>query len=109
MTLNGTYEFSSGNNTLLFVEPNGTFTYNVTLVPTGFVATPDDGRIVVDGARVNFTVAFNVTPSGPSSPTNVLGLPPAEGYGAIGGILAAAIIGIVLARAFARRTGHPPG
>ncbi|MCI4365149.1 MAG: hypothetical protein L3K10_03690 [Thermoplasmata archaeon] len=110
VTLNGTYEFGSGSDSLPFIVMNGSLPYYVSRIPTGFAATPPNGTMDVDGARVNFTVTFDPTPSraGSNSSANILGLPPAEGYAAIGAIIAIAVAGTVLAWSFDRRARGPP-
>ncbi|MHB8372087.1 MAG: ice-binding family protein [Thermoplasmataceae archaeon] len=59
VTLNGTTT-SSVTSSIVFIEINGTYTYNVGLVPL-YKAVPSSGNITVSGKAVNTTIIFMKT------------------------------------------------
>ena len=50
--------FRSTNNTISFIEPNGTYTYNVSS-NTRLIPKPYKGSIVVSGSNINVTIYFS--------------------------------------------------
>ncbi len=57
--LNNTTRTLSGNVQGGFSEPNGTYSWSVT-APTGYVAAPSSGTVVVNGANRSIAIAFTV-------------------------------------------------
>jgi YVTN family beta-propeller protein len=72
ITVNGT-SWTSGSNALSFLEPNGTFEYNISAAGTGFYSTTSPGSFTVRGAKVIEVTGF-VLPRFPVSFTES-GLP----------------------------------
>ena len=67
MTLNGaTLSFTT--NTIVFNEPNGTYSYTIGSV-SGYTVSPSSGTITVNGANVNQAITFTpvITTAPPSS------------------------------------------
>lgn len=87
---------------------NGSYPYAVALV-TGYSASPYEGSLVVHGGTITERIEFASTggPGGPGNSPTVLGLPPAEGYALLLGLLAMAILGTVVVL-IVRRRGHQP-
>ncbi len=103
VTLNGTTHSSTGN-VLLFTEPNGSYSFAVGAV-AGYTATPLSGSVTVSGTGVAQTVAFASGSVGNVS--TIFGLPPAEAYALIGGIVAAIAIAAVVLGVWYRRRKRP--
>ncbi len=57
VTLGGTPQ-SSTSSTIVFVEPNGSYTFTVT-GPAGYVASPSSGTVLVSGAPVAQAIAWS--------------------------------------------------
>jgi len=55
----------SGNGTLSFADPNGTYVFSVT-PPTGLTATPANGSVTLAGAGATRSVQFGSTVTSPS-------------------------------------------
>jgi hypothetical protein len=118
VTMNGT----PGTSTALgipFSEPNGTYGFTVGSV-AGYESTVSAGSIVVRGLPISVTITFHSN----GTAATLLGLPAAEGYALLAGILAAAVV-VMASIVWARRHkstppnvsessgqpdgGHPPG
>ncbi len=59
VTLNG-QTLSSGTSTILFSEPNGTYSYTVGAV-SGYTVSPSSGSVSVNGASQTVAIAFTPT------------------------------------------------
>jgi hypothetical protein len=70
--LNGTKQSSSAVN-IMFTEPNGTYQFSVTDVPT-YSPSPESGYVTVNGSDQNLTIDFTTT--GLYVTFTVKGLPP---------------------------------
>jgi YVTN family beta-propeller protein len=95
ISLNGDRQMST-SGMLVFEAGNGTYSFSVGAV-TGFDASPVSGALAVAGGNTTRTVDFSAIASGTSSPVTFLGLPPAEGYALLGGILVVIVVGVALA------------
>lgn len=78
---------TSTTATIVFSEPNGTYTFTVGTV-TGYTASPASGSVPVSGASASQAVAFTASqgsspPPSTSTPSTFLGLPGDEGYGVV--------------------------
>lgn len=58
VAVNGSQVYSSVNNTVSFMESNGSYSYYAGTFLTGYLATPETGTINVSGGDVNITVVF---------------------------------------------------
>jgi hypothetical protein len=85
VTLNGTTLRSAGAS-IVFDEPNETYSFSVESVE-GYVANPQSGSLIIQGAPEAQSIEFNQTGvSGSASSTfSALGLPTWEGYALIAG------------------------
>lgn len=79
---------SSTSATLAFDEPNGSYTFSV-LPVSGYSASPSNGPISVKGHGFSQAIKFSSVSS-----AKFLGLPPSEGYGALGGIIAVVVVSV---------------
>ncbi len=110
VTFNGTSRAGSANLTFSGF-PNGTYAYSVGPV-TGF-GTPSPGTATVDGHSAVVQVVFQASsPNGTNNSTGgggatVLGLPPSEGYGLIGGLVVFLVVAVGVAVVLRRRSRHP--
>ena len=59
VTLNN-IEKSSTNGTIIFNEPNGTYSYTITTVNRSYAPSPSTGTITVNGNNVNIGITFNL-------------------------------------------------
>jgi len=57
VTLNGTTK-SSTTNTIIFSEPNGTYSYRIATVIKSYVPVPSSGTFTVNGESVNVSIIF---------------------------------------------------
>jgi hypothetical protein len=107
VTLNGAQTYARAAS-IGFPETNGTYAFEVGVV-TGYTATPSSGAVTVDGRIVTRTITFAAipVPSSSASPT-FLGLPLAEGYALLAGIIAALVVGAAVAVLLMRRRQAPP-
>jgi peptide/nickel transport system substrate-binding protein len=103
VTLNGTLH-SSTTNGITFTAPNGTYPFRIAAV-AGYSANLSAGSITVNGSPVQRSITFASSPGA----ATFLGLPTPEGYALLGGVLAAVIVGSVIAVVFRRRRKAPPG
>ena len=101
VTLNTTTN-SSATSQVDFVEPNGTFSFTVGSVAE-YTVNPSAGSIRVNGSAVSQSIAFKS-----SSSVTFLGLPAAEGYALLGGIVAVVVVGAVVAVLLRGRRRAPP-
>ena len=87
---------------------NGTYAFNVTSI-ANYTSSPSSGTLNVDGKNIEMSISFTQVPVGPSpsSPT-VLGLPAAEGYALIGGLMAALVVVAAVASLLSRWRKTPP-
>jgi hypothetical protein len=84
--------------------PNGTYAFSVGSVP-GYVPTPEDGSITIQGNDVSQSVRFKE-----SSAATFLGLPGMDGYGVLGGaivVILAVVAAVDLLRRRRRKTPIP--
>jgi YVTN family beta-propeller protein len=96
---------TSGTGTLAFEGIlNGTYTFSVSSV-AGYSATPNNGSVIVSGHSALQSIAFSS--SSVSSP-RFLGLPGTEGYGVVGGILVAIVVGVAVVALLKQRGKGPP-
>jgi hypothetical protein len=86
-----------------FSLPNGTYSFAVGPV-SGYTVNLSSGTIVVKGAPVGLALTFTPTPGA----ATLLGLPAAEGYALLGGIVAVVVIGALVAALFRRRRKSAP-
>jgi hypothetical protein len=110
VTLNGE-TLRASTTAISFSEATGTYTYTVGTVP-GYTPTPGSGTVNVTGAPREVKVAFGAgSPGGRTSPPgSILGLPGAEGYEVLGGVLAAVLAGLTVAVWKVQRDRRdPPG
>jgi hypothetical protein len=90
---------SSATSTIVFSEPNGSYTFSVVTV-AGYTAAPASGSVVVSGAAASQTIEFapgpgtGTSPPTPSTPTTFLGLPGDDGY-ALVALLVVVVLGVV--------------
>jgi YVTN family beta-propeller protein len=107
VTLNGTQTYSK-TATVTFFEANGTYAFAIG-INVGYTSSPGNGAVSVEGRGVDSGVSFTRIPAGgpPPLPT-FLGLPAAEGYDVLGGIIAAAVVGVAIAVLVRRRRKAPP-
>ena len=56
VTFNGTTQ-SSSTNTIIFTEPNGTYSYTVGIY-NGYSASPYSGTVIINGAAQNVAITF---------------------------------------------------
>jgi len=56
VTLNGS-TLSSTTNTIIFTEPNGTYSFSIGYI-TGYSVSPSSGTVTVNGASVNEAITF---------------------------------------------------
>ncbi|MGC8581507.1 MAG: thermopsin [Thermoplasmata archaeon] len=49
--------FHTSNNTIYFIEPNGTYSYNISSYKE-YIAKPSRGNITVSGSNINMTIYF---------------------------------------------------
>jgi DNA-binding beta-propeller fold protein YncE len=106
VTFNGVSE--SGKGDLPFPEiVNGTYLFTVTPVAR-YTATPSSGSLMVSGPPAPQAIAFKAVGSSPL-PSTFLGLPPAVGYGVLGGVIVAILTVTMLVVLLRRRGGktHP--
>ncbi|MEM0138946.1 MAG: hypothetical protein QW100_04430, partial [Thermoplasmatales archaeon] len=61
VTLNGV-TLSSSRNSIVFSEPNGTYSYTIGSI-SGYTATPSSGSITVNGAPFSESIAFTPVPT----------------------------------------------
>jgi ribosomal protein S27E len=50
--------FHTSNNTIAFIEPNGTYSYNISS-NKDYIANPSNGNITVSGLNINLTIYFS--------------------------------------------------
>ena len=97
---------SGTGSTIVFSEPNGTYTFSVAPV-RGYSSSPSNGSLVVSGSSVNQPVAFMSSASPPSGGGGggdmFFGLPAGEGYAVLTGIILLILVVILAAVVFARR------
>jgi YVTN family beta-propeller protein len=94
----------AGTGDLSFpATPNGSVQYVVRTV-AGFTASPDGGTVKVSGGPVIEPITFHSLPS-PSS--TFLGASPAEGVALLGGMVAAIVVGAIVAVRSTRRGMTP--
>lgn len=111
ITLSRVLEQSSSGS-IVFAEPNGTYTYTVGPV-AGYTATPSSGSGQVAGAAQSLAIAFSPSGGGGGggSSTGFLGLPGQVGYYLLVGIVVVVILGItgaLISRSRRRGRGPPP-
>jgi YVTN family beta-propeller protein len=98
----------SGTDELTFwTVPNGTYSFTIGSV-TGYAANRTSGAVQVRGAGVSVPIAFVVEGSLPGNgtgPPTFLGLPSAEGYGVLGGVLVAILVVTMVVVLLRRRGG----
>lgn len=95
VSLNGSSEYAVAGAPLLFNRSNGTYTYLID-VPTGYVASPPSGSLVVAGRPVVEVIAFAVETTGATA-----GRVPLEVQTAV--LAAGVAVGVLLAGASGRR------
>ncbi len=95
LTLNGTRQTST-SGTLAFEFGNGTYPFSVGVL-SGYDASPVTGAVTVAGENTTKMIDFSATSGGTISSPTFLGLPPAEGYALLGGILVAILVAATLA------------
>ena len=61
--LNGTLK-SSTNSTISFLEPNGTYGFNVQPI-AGYSVTPQSGNVIVDNSNTSYSITFSPTSTQP--------------------------------------------
>ena len=61
--LNGTLK-SSTNSTISFLEPNGTYGFNVQPI-AGYSVTPQSGNVIVDNSNTSYSITFSQTSTQP--------------------------------------------
>ncbi len=114
VTCNGTTESSatrsSTGSSIVFIEPNGTYSFTVGSVP-GYTVNPSTGTVTVNGLPVSQSIAFkssSTTPSNGTGSATFLGLPAAGGYALLGGIVAVVIVAAVVTVLLRGRRKTPP-
>ncbi|MGC8657070.1 MAG: thermopsin [Thermoplasmata archaeon] len=50
--------FHTSNNTISFIEPNGTYSYNISSYKE-YIAKPSSGNITVSGSNISMTISFS--------------------------------------------------
>ncbi len=60
----GTTTIAASRTTIAFSETNGTYRYSIGTVP-GYTAAPSSGNVTVNGAAVNVTIVFAMSPPPP--------------------------------------------
>jgi YVTN family beta-propeller protein len=105
VTLNGLEQSGTGAITFPGIT-NGTYTYTVSAI-AGYNATPNNGSVTVKGHAVSVAIGFGavvvVPPSNSTSPATFLGLPAAEGYSVLGGIIIALLLVVLVVALWMRR------
>jgi len=101
VAVNGTTVFSTTSSVTL-AEPNGSYSFTVGSV-AGYASNVSAGTLKVHGLPVSQPISFK----SPGSAT-VLGLPAAEGYAVLGGIVAAVVVGVAVVARLHRRREAPP-
>ncbi|HUI38554.1 MAG TPA: hypothetical protein VLY85_02875, partial [Thermoplasmata archaeon] len=98
VSVNGVTE-SSTSSTIVFQEPNGSYTYTVKDV-SGYTVAVWGGSFLVSGGTGAAAVAYSVLPSvlasGCATPSTVLGLAPAAAFGVLGAVFAAVLVALFL-------------
>jgi hypothetical protein len=104
----------SGPENLVFTAiSNGTYSFTIGAI-SGFVSNRTSGTVEVHGSPVVEPVSFAPTSStsgNATPPATFLGLPAAEGYGAVGGIILVILVvtaAVVLLRRRGRGTPAEP-
>jgi YVTN family beta-propeller protein len=105
VTFNGVPESGTGDLTFAGIG-NGTYSFTVTPV-AGYTAAPIGGSVTVSGPPAPQTIAFKAVGSSPS-PSTFLGLPSAEGYGVLGGVILAILVVTMLVVLLRRGGGKAP-
>ncbi len=110
VSFNGTSQFGDGNITFTGFR-NGTYPYSVESV-SGY-GSQGAGNVTIAGHSLIEPVVYVApTPNGSSNPpggggATVLGLPPGEGYGLIGGLVALLVVAGAVVIVWRRRTPPP--
>ena len=60
VNLSNGQSFSSTVNTIIFNEPNGTYSYTISTVNKDYSPSPSSGTFTVNGANVNIGITFNL-------------------------------------------------
>jgi YVTN family beta-propeller protein len=95
VTLNGTAQSSMGSTTV-FTERNGTYSFALASA-AGYTITPASGSIALHGHPISEPITFtsNSTPPGHGLGSGTfLGLSATVGWGLLGGVVAAVIVGV---------------
>ena len=102
VAVDGSTENSTGPS-IVFAEPNGTYSFVVAVVP-GHSAQPASGPVRVAGAATYLSVTFTSTAGGESGSSEFLGLPGNTGFYLVAGIGSAVVIavGVILLRRSSR-------
>jgi len=103
VVLEGVSRDSTGT-TITFTEPNGSYSFTVLNVP-GYTVKPSSGNLLVNGAALAQPIAFTT----PSKAATFLGLPAAEGYALLAGIVVVVMVaGVAAGLMTKRRPKSPP-
>jgi hypothetical protein len=89
--------------TITFTEPNGSYSFTVLNV-SGYTVKPSSGNLLVNGAALAQPIAFTT----PSKAATFLGLPAAEGYALLAGIVVVVMVAGVAAGLLAQRRPKSP-
>ena len=102
VSLNGVMK--SGTGSIVFTEPNGTYSFSVGAVP-GYTASPSSGSFTVSGVAVNKAIPFTALPPGPYSLTfSESGLPTGTNWSVTAGTTTHSSTGSTIAFAEANGT-----
>lgn len=107
VTFDGVSESGMGNLAFAGI-PNGTYAFSVPPV-AGYSTNRSNGFVEVSGPPASQSIAFKPSSSsGGSGAQMFLGLPDVEGYGLVGGIIAAVLVITLAGVLFRRRAGGKP-
>jgi hypothetical protein len=87
VAISGAQHYSTGSS-IVFTEPNGTYSYTVVAL-SGYTTSQSSGNVIVSGNAVLVTVAFRQSST---SQSGVLGMSGDTGYIVIGVIVAAVVV-----------------
>jgi hypothetical protein len=97
---------STTGGSIVFTAANGTYTYSVLSVPTGYVATPSGGQITVAGNTTQAITISQVIPGTPMIRSNNTSVP--IWACAVMGLLAALTLILLVTTVMLRRRPPPP-